>query len=530
MRSQIARSAGIIALGNLSSRILGLVRDQLIAILFGRSLGTDAFFVASSVTTTFYDLLVGGAISSAMVPIFSEHAGPAPLSRESPLTESGQRQRRRLWRSASLVLNLVLVVVCTVVITLELLAPWVVRAAGGGWDQEALNLATGLARLAFPALIGLGVSAVLTALLYALQDFTFPAFTAAAFNASMIMTAFLFHGHLGVTSLALGMLVGAGIQVLLQLPPLVRQGASYTAALSLRDVDVQRVIVLYAPVAAGLVISLLQVFLDRNLATRTGEGGVSAMTYATRLIQFPLGLVPTAIGGASLPILARQADLPAFRTTLETAIRLTLILILPAAVLLGVLAWPIIALLFQHGAFTTDDTGATALALLLYLPGLPAAAIDQILVLSFYARRNTIVPVAVGVLAMGFYLVVALPLLGPLSFYGLVIANSAQWLGHMTAMTVLTWRSVPGLAWNRIVTTLGKALLACSILALTALGVTTLMQGVPLAWITLHHLIVVVMAGIMGVAAYLGAALALGMEDIRTLLQRGVAWTLAQRP
>jgi len=131
---------------------------------------------------------------------------------------------------------------------------------------------------------------------------------------------------------------------------------------------------------------------------------------------------------------------------------------------------------------------------------------------------------------MGFYLVVALPLLGPLSFYGLVIANSAQWLGHMTAMTVLTWRSVPGLAWNRIVTTLGKALLACSILALTALGVTTLMQGVPLAWITLHHLIVVVMAGIMGVAAYLGAALALGMEDIRTLLQRGVAWTLAQRP
>ena len=194
-KDRIARSAGIIALGNVTSRLLGLVRDQITAGLFGRSGGTDAFFVASNISQVFYDLLIQGAVSSALVPVFASYAG--------------EKERARLWRLASLVINMAIIILAIVVLILVIAAPLVVRLAGPGFGPDLQQLATGLTRLTLLAVVFLGSSAVLTALLYSLQDFVFPAFCSALFNGCIILMAVLFHNQLGVGSLALGMLIGA---------------------------------------------------------------------------------------------------------------------------------------------------------------------------------------------------------------------------------------------------------------------------------------------------------------------------------
>ena len=504
-KDRIARSAGIIALGNVTSRLLGLVRDQITAGLFGRSGGTDAFFVASNISQVFYDLLIQGAVSSALVPVFSTYAG--------------EKERAHLWRLASLVINMAIVILALVVLALEAAAPLVVRVVGPGFSPELQVLATGLTRLTLLAVIFLGSSAVLTALLYSLQDFVFPAFCSALFNGCIIIVAVLFHKQLGVGSLALGMLLGAIAQVLFQLPPLLRKRIKYAFSIDLRDPDLRRILLLYAPVAAGFVVSGLQVFIDRNLASRTAEGSISAMQFATRLIQFPLGLIPTAIAGASLPLLARCAsDPPQFRQTLGTGLRLISFLILPAAVGLAVLARPIIATLFQHGAFGPEDTALTSLALLLYLPGLPAAAIDQMLIFAFYARKDTVTPVLVGVMATGVYLVVALSLIGSMGMAGLVLANSAQWISHAIIIFLLLWRRMGGLGGLDVGRTVTRTIVACAAMA-AVMGVVVFLAEPRLGSDGLiANAMLVILAGAGGALTFAGMALLLRMDEMRTIL------------
>jgi putative peptidoglycan lipid II flippase len=505
MTDHVARSAGIIAFGNVTSRLLGLVRDQITASLFGRSGGTDAFFVASNISQVFYDLLINGAVSSALVPVFSGYAG--------------EKQWARFWRLASLVINLAITVLAVVVLVLIAGAPLVVRITGSGFTPDIQALATSLTRVTTFAILFLGTSAVLTAMLYALQDFVFPAFCSALFNGCIIVVSILFHGRLGVGSLALGMLIGALAQVIFQLPPLLRRHAQYTLALDVHDPDLRRILLLYAPVAAGFVVSGVQVIIDRNLASHTALGSISAMQYATRLIQFPLGLIPTAIAGASLPLLARRAaDPAAFRETLATGLRLISFLILPAATGLAVLAQPIIAALFQHGAFVAHDTELTSLALLLYLPGLPAAAIDQMLIFSFYARKDTLTPVLVGVAATGVYLLVALSLIGRLGMAGLVIANSAQWIAHAAIMLWLLRRTMGGwgeLHWGR---TLGGTALACALMAAAMFGLLGIVHTLLAGDSFTSNAAAVLVAGAGGVLVFGGMVLFLRMEEAQMLL------------
>ena len=184
-----------------------------------------------------------------------------------------------------------------------------------------------------------------------------------------------------------------------------------------------------------------------------------------------------AVAGASLPLLARRAgDRPQFLETLGSGLRLIIFLIFPAAAGLAVLARPIVAAIFQHGAFGPQDTQTTALALLLYLPGLPAAAIDQMLIFAFYARKNTLTPVLVGVMATAVYLVVALSLIGRAGMPGLVIANSAQWIFHALVLYGLLRRALGGLSELRLARTLSATLVATTAMATVTLVALRLLQ------------------------------------------------------
>lgn len=438
----LVRAAAIISLGNVSSRLLGLAREAVIADLFGASGYVSIFRVAATLIQTLYDFLVGGMVSAALVPVFSEYAG----------------RRDELWKLASSLFSALTLVLAFAVLLLEIFAPQLVWLLGPGYDPALQAAAVQMIRLILPAVLFLGLAGILTGLLYSLKRFSYPAFTAAVYNAAIIVIAILLTPILPeairINSLIVGILVGAALQVILQLPGL--RDARFHLTLNFRHPALRQIVRLYLPVIGGLLVSVAGVTLDRNLASRTGEQSLAWMQAATALVQFPLGLVVTAISFAILPHLSRASEVPEFRATLALGLKLVLLLILPAAVGLFFLATPLVALLFEHGAFISTDTAKTALALRLYLIGLPFAAIDQPLVFAFYARRNTLAPNLVAVVGVLTYVVVALALIQPYGMAGLVLANSAQLTVHALTMLYLTRTRLGGLGGQGIGTLLAK--------------------------------------------------------------------------
>jgi putative peptidoglycan lipid II flippase len=500
----IARAAGIIALGNVVSRVLGLVRVQLIAYLFGASGLVSVFYVASAVPNMIYDLLIGGTLSAALVPVFSQ------------VVE--QEGRPALWALFSRVASLVAVVLAGVVLLIELLAPQIAWLLGGGYDPELQAALARMLRIIAPAVLFFGLSGIVTGLLYALKRFTYPAFGAAVFNLGIIIAAPLLAGRLDAFSLAVGVLLGSTLQLLIQTPDL--RDVRLRFRIDLAHPALRRILALYLPIGLGLLVSNAQIAVDRRLASGTGESSVAWMFNATTLIQLPHGLVAVAISLAVLPTLSRLAardDAPAFRATLGQGLRLVLVLILPATLGLLVLGKPIISLLFEHGEFVAGDTLWTSRALYLYLIGLVFAAIDWPLNYAFYARHDTLTPALVGVLSVGVYLVVALSLVGPLGMLGLVLADSAKHFGHALTMLVLTRRRIGPLADLRLGQTAGKALLAAVGMAAVVLASLVGVQAVAGSAGLLPRFLAVALPAGLGVAAFVGLAALLRIDEIRTL-------------
>jgi putative peptidoglycan lipid II flippase len=489
----VALAALLISVGNIASRLLGLIREPIIAYFFGRSVAVDAFQLAWTVPNTVYDLLINGAVSAALVPVFSE------------LVEG---DRDEFWRVASAVISIALAALTALVALMLWQAPLVVALLARPEQTELQALAVPLVRLLMPAVLLMGVAGLTTAILHAQRRFLLPAFVGATFNAGMILGIVLLANQLGPTALAVGALIGAAGQVLVQLPGL--RGAHLRPRWDLRHPAVRRILVLYGPVAIGIGFSILGTVIDRWLASGF-PAALATMRYATTLIQFPLGLVASAVALAVLPTLSRQsaaADDTAFRTTLAMGLKVVLLLVLPATAGLAALALPITQLLLERGAFTAADTAITALALLLYLPGLPAAAIDQVLIFAFYARKNTLTPNLIQGAAISFYLLTALPLLwfSELGFLALVIGNSAQWIGH-ALLTYWLLTRVVALRGERLGEATAKGMLASLLMAGVVWGGAYLLTDTPV-------FVQVVVAGGLGAVVYLAVSVALRVEAL----------------
>ncbi|TAK34137.1 MAG: murein biosynthesis integral membrane protein MurJ [Chloroflexota bacterium] len=520
----IGKAAFIIMIGNIVSRLLGLVREQVIAGYFGGGANTDAFTAAGRVPMTIYDLLVGGMISAALIPVFSEYVGEDE--------EAG-------WRLFSAILSAMALVLCVVALVLGVLSGHVIAAIAGEYDRSTQGVAAQLLRLMVPALVFMGLSGVMTAFLYARRSFVFPAFATAAYNLGVILGAVLLTHYLGIVSLVVGTLLGALAQALLQLPGLGLRRGRMLPRPRLRHEALPRLMRLYVPVMAGLVVSAVGVMIDTRLASQTGEGNLAAMRFATTLIQFPLGLVAAAVSLAVLPSLSAHASAAVrtgetevgggeasqrqrearrlFNLTLSRGIRLVALGIFPAAAGLILLRTDIIALLFQRGAFVREDTLRTSTAFLFYSPGIIAAALDQLFIFAFYARKNTITPVIVGLAGVGVYMVVALSLVDRLGMPALAMANSVQWVAHAVIMFVLLWRSMGRVGDATVVATIVKAgaasltMVAAIFALLTALGPSWGASGVGLV-------VRVGGMGAVGLAVYVGVLWLLRTEEVNDLM------------
>lgn len=502
----LARSASIIALGNIASRVLGLVRETTIAYFFGASGYVSAFQAASTIPTMIFDLLIGGMLSAALVPVFSDYARP--------------ERRKELGEAAGAVFSVVALVVAGLVLLVELAAEPVARLVAGGFPADLLALTVTLLRIMTPAVWFLSIGGVAMAVLYALKRFTFPAFAAAIFNLGIIVAALVLQDRIGIVSLALGVLLGAVLQLGLQLPDLRR--ARVSLHLRLRHPALPRIWRLYLPIVLGLVVSQVQVIIDRRLASGAGEQSLAWMRDATTLFQLPHGLVAVAISLAALPSLAQfyaAGDEQAFRQTLGRGLRTVLLLIVPATAGLWVLAMPIVQLIFQRGEFMPSDTEQVVLALTLYLLGLIPASLDWLLNYSFYARGDTLTPALVGIASVGVYLLVALPLLGPLGYLGLVLADAAKHTGHVLIMLLLLRRRLGSLRPLQVGVTLLKTGAAALLMS------TVLLLVVPLLGRRLPaglegNLVIVLAAAGLGALIYGVASLALRVEEAELLKNR----------
>jgi putative peptidoglycan lipid II flippase len=505
----ITRAAGIVAAGNVLSSVLGLVREIVKSDLFGASGFVSAYNVAAYVPSMLFDLLVGGLVNSALVPMFSEFAS--------------RKDRGELWRLLSLLLSVAVVFLSIAVLILEFFAPQVARLMAGGFDEALLKVTADLLRLTVPAVLFLSLSAIVSGVLYALKRFAFPAFAAPFYNFATIVVAILLAPRLGIAAMALGLLVGSIGQLLFQLPGL--RGATLRWHFDLRDPALRRILRLYVPVLAGIIIGQIAIVLSYNLASRTSQAGIALMDYPTRLIQFPLGLIVSAVSIAILPSLSRFAaenSAREFRATLAQGLRLVLVLIIPSTIGLYVLGFNIVSLLYEHGAFTPADTQAVTLMLWLYLVGLIFAGVDQPLVFAFYARKDTLTPAIVGLICnVGIYLAVALipPALAgrPLQVTDLAIANSVQWMSHALIMLFLARLRLGGLGGFGLWSLTGKAIAGSIVMAAAAYATVNALGAVLGGSSVLREGIGVIGAAAAGFGIYLGIMVLWRVPEIRMM-------------
>ena len=518
--SSIAGAATIISIGNLSSRIVGLFREVAKSFYFGNGIMASAFQLAANPPSQFYDLLIGGMLNSALVPTFSGLV--SDRARDERLADFG--------RLLGALIGLVSLFLLVLVGLLWIFASGLAAILAGGPDQD-LPLVAMLLRITIPAIIFMNLSGILTAALYARRKFAFTAFTATVYNLSMIVCVVLLERRLSVSALAVGMLLGSVLQVLMQLPGL--RGIPIRLSLNWHHPGVGQIIRLFLPVAGGLALAQLAALVSYVLAGHIGAEGPATMSYAAQVIQFPLGMIVVAVSSAILPALSMhggQASHESFKNTLAQGLRLVWVLIMPASIGLFVLAQPVVALLFQRGAFTPASTTYTALALRAAVPQLIFAAIDQPLINAFYAQRDTRTPTVIGVLSTVSYLVL-LGVLYTLSTRGLreftltdlILANSLKTGLDACLMSFFLLRKIGGLRGFDIAG-LGLKVCAASVLmGLVVWWVMALIQNhVGSARFTSNALTAVI-AAVAGLGVYLVCLTVLRVRELtllRGLLRR----------
>jgi putative peptidoglycan lipid II flippase len=506
----LARSATLLSIGNVASRVLGLLREIVINAIFGPSGLVSAFTIASFVPTMLYDFLIGGMLSAALVPVLSDYARP--------------ERRTELVRLLGALVSLLAVTLAGIVLILQLTAPQVAWLLAGGFDDldpTLLPLTVQMIRLISPAVWFFCMAGLLTAVLYSLQRFSFPAIATAVYNLGIVLAAPLLAERMGIISLVVGVLVGSAVQFALMAWDVRRAGLRFSLQWS--HPALGRILRLYLPIAAGLVVAQFQVGLDRRLASGTGEQSIAWMRSATTLQQLPLGLISVAISLAALPRLSQHfaaQDEAAYRHTLSQGLRMVVLLIAPALVGLWLLGEPAIRLLFQRGAFTPADTVKVAAALRVYLLGALFAAVDFPLNYAFYARNNTLLPSLVGVLSVGIYAAAAFALLPGLGYLGLVWADTAKQAGHALVMIGLLFWAV-----GRLEKGMGRDLLkmggAAALMAGTVWAVVGwLSAGVLSGAGWLDDLLLLALAGVGGLAVYVLTLILLRMPEVGAIGKR----------
>ena len=494
------------------SRVLGYVRDFFIARVFGAGLATDAFFVAFKIPNLLRRLFAEGAFSQAFVPILAE-----VRNRQTP------EDTRALVDCVSTVLFLALLATAALGMAL---APLVVYISAPGFAAEPgkFELTVAMLRITFPYILFISLVALAAGILNTWSRFAVPAFTPVLLNVSFIVGAAFFAGNFDppVLVLAWAVFVGGALQFVFQLPFLWKIGMLPRWRLELKHPGVRRVLKLMLPAVFGVSVGQISLLINTIFASFLVTGSVSWLYYADRLMEFPAGVLGAALGTILLPSLSKHhasGEPGEYSRLLDWGLRLTLLLAVPAAAALAVLALPLVATLFHYGRFGDTDAWMTREALVAYSVGLVGLILVKILAPGFYARQNVATPVKIGLVTLAATQVMNVAFIGPLQHTGLALAiglgaclNAALLYRYLRKQGI--YDPQPG--WLSFALKVGVSVLAMA----AALG---LAMGPAEAWLAAGwQWKVSMLAGmvLLGVSVYGACLLALGFR-LRHFSMRG---------
>lgn len=455
----VTRAAGVVGIFTFLSRILGLVRDILIANFFGSGMSADAFFVAFRIPNLLRRLFAEGSLIVSFIPVFTEYLQ--------------NKSKEDAFLLARVVLTFLVCIVTVITILGIILSPLIVRviAPGFGGMSEKYALTVLLTRIMFPYIFLVSLLAFFMGILNSLKHFAAPAIAPIFLNLSMIAVLIFIVPYMRTPTigLALGVIVGGVIQMALQIPFLMNKGLSFAPKWNIRHPALKKIGMLMLPTIFGSAIYQINQLIGTLLASLLREGSVSYLYYADRLVQFPLGVFAIAISTAVLPSLSREAaqgDIYRLKQTLSHALRLTMFITIPAMVGLIVLRQPIITLLFQRGAFTSFTTTMTAQALLYYSVGLWAFAGLRVFVSAFYSLQDTRTPVKVAVVAMIANIAFSLALMGPLKHGGLALALSLASTLQLFMLIYLLQKRLGGIDGRVVIRSMARSFISSLIMGI----------------------------------------------------------------
>ena len=483
---QIARAAGTVILAFIFGQLAGLVRNILVARAFGASAGLDAFLAANRVSETLFNLIAGGALGSAFIPIFTMF-----LARE---------EKPAAWRLASAVANLVVLIMSALALLAAIFSPLIVRyllAPGFAADPAQFSLTVSLLRIQLISAVLFGLSGLVMGILNSHQIFLIPALAPSMYQFGLIFGVLVLAPHYGIYGLAYGVVLGSAAHLLIQIPSLLRRRGTYSLTLGWGNAAVGEVIRLMGPRLLGVAVVQLNFWVNTWLASKMISGSVSGIYYGFALMIMAQAAIAQSVATAAMPTFAAQYALgkkDAIRHSLAATLRGVLFLALPASVGLILLRFPIIQLLYQRGSFTPDDTRLVAWALLWYAAGLVGHSVLEILARTFYAMHDTRTPVTVGVVAMGLNVVFSILFsswfshLGWLPLGGLALANSlATALEAITLLTLMR-RRLDGIHGREVARGFATAVFASLVMGI----VLTLW----LHWVSSAHLLITALGGV----------------------------------
>lgn len=463
--TRVAKAAGIIMIAMTLSRVIGYVRDMVIYAHFGQNNLTDAYNAAFSIPDFLYFLLVGGALSSAFIPVFSGYIA-------TKKDEDG-------WQVASTIFNIIMILMVIGIIIGNIFAPQLIRILVPGFSPENIALTVAMTRIMFFQTFFMALNGISMGILNSYHHFLAPAFGAVMYNLGIIVIGILLSPSLGIMGFAIGVVAGAIFNFAFQLPALIRLGLRYRFVIDLKHPGVRRIGTLILPVLIGLSVTQFNLFVNQNLGSNLPEGMISALRTAQRIMQLPIGIFAVAIAVAVFPTLtghAAREEREDFKKTMSLGIRTIIFVTLPAAIGLISLKTPIVRLLFQQGLFTPADTEATAYAVLFYSMGIFAYSSIQLLNRVFYSIQDTITPVTVGIVTIIVNIALNLFFLKPLGHGGLALAYSLAGFINMVGLLIILRSKIGGIDGRAMLSSFLKTLVFSSFMGFFAYQSARLME------------------------------------------------------
>jgi len=461
---RIARSASKVSVAVMCSRVLGLIREQAFAVLFGAGFAFDAFVVAFRIPNLLRDLFGEGALSAAFVTVFSDY--------------DETRGPEATWKLAGNVLVFVTILLSLITLLGILFADQIVLAlVDADFEKipDKVALTHLLTTIMFPFLIFISLSSVVMGILNTKGHFFVPALASSFFNLGSIIggvsLAFLLgkNGQPSIIGMAIGTLIGGMLQLGGQIPSLFRTDFKFMPRLNLKDPGLHRILKLMAPAVFGLAALQINVFINTYFASSLQEGSLSWLNYAFRFFQFPVGVFGVAISVAALPLLSRQAavkDFTRLKETFTSSLTMAFSLTIPATIGLVLLSDPIIRIIFEHGNFGAADTFKTAEALRFYALGLFAYASVKVMVPVFYALDDTRYPVVGSFLAVGANILIILLTIASLQHKAMALSISGAMTANFLFLGVILYWKLEGFSLSYLTTGFGKVLAAALLMGI----------------------------------------------------------------